>query len=203
MVDFLDTTPGPIAINTEAAAKYYNQYLEVLTRIVAENRFRPVIAAYNAATVPSDWHDWTVLGPHFWDIWRNRARAGGAVIFHGDANYPFPEVEAPGAGLVFGYRRMYECILRNEPSLIAAPVIVLMSKLGIPRAGDPQREKKLARRQEWLAWYDRQVCADPDVLAVALDAGVGTGAESTPPRSFIDWYVDHVGRSTQVPAPAP
>ena len=49
------------------------------------------------------------------------------------------------------------------------------------------------RRLEWLAWYDRQVCADPDVLAVALDTGLGTGPESAPLQSFIDWYADYVG----------
>jgi hypothetical protein len=197
MVDFLDVTPGSIEITSQEAAKYYDQYLDVLTGVVTENRFRPIIAAYTAATAPGTWRDWDILGPHFWNVWRDRARAGGAIIFEADANYRVPDMQSTSASLIFGYQRMYECILKNEPSLINTPVIVLVNRFAIPGDGDPQRENKLA----WLAWYDRQVCADPDVLGVALDVGVGAGPESAPLHSFVDWYVGYVDERSPKAAP--
>ena len=113
-------------------------------------------------------------------------------LFHADANYRYPDADAPGSDLLFGYRRMYQCIVRTEPSLIDVPVIVIMGRFGIPEPDDRDREAKL----EWLAEYDRQVCADPDVLGVALDVGLGTEPESAALRSFTDWYAGYVkGRS--------
>lgn len=170
-VDYIDATPGPLTIRESKFGDYFTAYMRTLTGKIIEAGFKPVVAAFNTACVPADGRDWDLLGDNFKQLWRERKEQGGVVIFNADAIVIAKDAKSIYVTKVFGYKRIYEGLLKLDPSMFGMPIVVVIDKMNLPGGTDADSVQKLKAREDWLKWFDSTVCADPDVLAAAVNPG--------------------------------
>lgn len=194
MVDFLDTSPGPVTIRHDKdvpSPRYYADYLNTISQKVIESGFKVILETFNTSSIPADGRDWDTLGHGFWDAWKRAKEGRGAVIVLVDATYPTMDRNYPASQFHFAYKGIYRSLLRLEPELFGVPIIIMAERLDLPRVLDARGQQKLATRKQWLEWYDQQLCADIDVMAVIVNPGI-EGTPNIGQKSILDWYTNYM-----------
>ena len=197
LVDYLDTSPGPVTIRHDKdipSARYYADYLNTIAQKVIDSGFKVILETFNTSSIPADGRDWDTLGHGFWDAWRRAKEGRGAVIVLVDATYPVMDRNHPASQFHFAYKGIYRSLLRLEPELFGVPIILMVERMDLPRVLDAQGEKRLAARKAWLAWYDQQLCEDPDVMGMIINLGI-SDVPTVGQKGILGWYTNYIKSS--------
>jgi len=188
MVDFVDATPDGAQLQTKEEIGYVTKYMNVLAQRLLDNGFRPIIAAFDARTLPITREDWGRY-ESFKSFLRDKGRRGGALIYHADVTSYTKDVLAAEAGIL-KHRQMYRYLLKFSNWLLAAPVIIIPQNRC---SQDGQSGVGTAEFREWLTWLDSEACKDPDVLGIALyKVGRPETSKWSDLSALVDWYVGYV-----------
>ena len=167
-VDFLGVAPNMWEPKSVEDARWYSEYLcELLPHARAWGP-RPVVLNSGVGGLPVGDNPAVLdaMAPGL----RLAHHLGGAWACHG-YTLDYSKDAEHESWYSLRYRRAYDHFRTHHPDLMTFPMILLEG--GVDKAGDPDKDGYLARGDlrrfaDWLAWYDREIMKDDQVLGVTL-----------------------------------
>lgn len=169
LIDFLEAWPNMWGPSSVEEAKWYVRYTECLAEKIASAGYRPVVATYGVGGIPADKKQWPILDAMIPAL-RAAKQCGGAWACHGYTLEYSKDYEVE-KWYSLRYRQTYAYLREKFPEVADLPMI--LSEGGVDKQGDPDKDGWQARGskekyEDWLTWYDSEICKDPYVLGVTL-----------------------------------
>lgn len=189
-----DSTPSWQSVES---ARWFGRFWATLAPLMHDHGFRPCVGSIAVGNPPGTPDEMEARLEAFLPALESAKRMGGAWSYHAyTIRYTTDVGEESWYSL--RYRRFYHYLRRRHPGLVSLPLI--LTEGGVDQSGSPQSSGYRARGtpthyEQWLAWFDSELCRDAYVLGVTLfESGDASGWPSFDIEPVAPWLAKHLGR---------